>query len=125
VRRILVIEDNAAVREEIADILMLEGFDVTGAEDGQAGLERAQATQPDLIICDVMMPRLDGYGTLQALRRDAATHSIPFVFLTAKALEDDIQKGLELGANGYLAKPFRIDDLLRVVTTSLGELAAS
>jgi CheY-like chemotaxis protein len=118
-KRVLVIEDNADMRAEIVDMLGFEGFDVLQAEDGRAGLEVVAASRPDLILCDVMMPNLDGYGTLAALRRDPATARMPFVFLTAKASDEDVQRARTLGADGYVTKPFRVEDLVTALQAAL------
>ena len=103
---ILVIEDEHDVRENLQDILELEDFDVLTAENGKIGLQLAINQQPDLIICDVMMPELDGYGVISALRKNATTVKTTFLFLSAQSTDEDRQKGLALGANDYLTKPF-------------------
>ena len=110
--KILVIEDNDDVREEIVDILRLEGFEVRDAENGRLGLALAREWAPDLVVCDLMMPELDGYATLEAIRADPATASILFLCLTARAEHNDVQKAVDLGADDYLTKPFTIDELL-------------
>jgi two-component system, sensor histidine kinase and response regulator len=103
---ILVIEDELAVRENLQEILELENFNVLTAENGKIGLKLAIEQQPNLIICDVMMPELDGYGVISSLRKNEVTLKTPFVFLSAKSTDEDRQKGLKLGANDYLTKPF-------------------
>ncbi|MCU0353851.1 MAG: response regulator [Cytophagales bacterium] len=108
-KTVLLIEDNTEVRENTAEILQLAGYKVLTAPNGKVGVELAKANTPDLIVCDIMMPELDGYGVLHLLSRDPATASIPFVFLTAKTEKDDFRKGMNLGADDYLTKPF--DDL--------------
>ncbi|MFK7969239.1 MAG: response regulator [Bacteroidia bacterium] len=108
-KTILLIEDNPEVRENTAEILELSGYEMLTAENGKIGVKIAQDELPDLIICDIMMPELDGYGVLRILNRDPKTASIPFVFLTAKAEMADLRKGMNLGADDYLTKPF--DDL--------------
>jgi len=118
-RTVLVIEDNDAVREELIEILSLEGFTAIGAEDGCVGVQRIREHHPDLVICDVMMPCLDGYGMLAAVRGDPVLARTPFVFLTARKEEADVRKGLALGANGYLTKPFLISELLSIVSANL------
>ena len=110
--KILVIEDNDDVREEIVDILRLEGFEVRDAENGRLGLALLREWGPDLVVCDVMMPELDGYATLEAIRCDPATASVLFLCLTARAEPNDVQKAVELGADDYLTKPFTTDELL-------------
>ena len=102
---ILLIEDNASFRRNIAQILTIEGFEVITAEDGRAGLERARERLPNLILCDIMMPVMGGFDVLAQLRADAATASVPFIFLTAKGEMPDLRQGMSLGADDYLAKP--------------------
>jgi DNA-binding response OmpR family regulator len=112
---ILVIEDENDVRENLQEILELEDFDVLTAENGKIGLQLAIENQPDLIICDVMMPELDGYGVISALRKHPNTIHTTFLFLSAKSTDEDRQKGLELGANDYLTKPFTPKDIRKAV----------
>ncbi|HXU78231.1 MAG TPA: response regulator, partial [Methylomirabilota bacterium] len=104
-KKILLIEDQPQMRRNIATILEMEGFEVATAENGRRGVELARSANPDLILCDVMMPELDGYGVLKAVREDEATATIPFVFLTAKGEKTDLRAGMNLGADDYLAKP--------------------
>jgi CheY-like chemotaxis protein len=118
--RILVIEDEPQMRRNILTILDMEGFEALGAENGRLGLEMIRSRQPDLILCDVMMPELDGYGVLKALRADPAIAEIPFVFLTAKGERGDFRAGMNLGADDYLTKPVVLDDLLKAVQIRLG-----
>lgn len=118
-KRILVIEDNTEVRENLEETLELYGYQVATAEDGKIGVEKAIAHPPDLIICDVMMPRLDGFGVLNILSRKPATANIPFIFLTAKSEREDIRRGMSLGADDYITKPFYKDELLQVIETRL------
>ena len=118
-KRILVIEDNQEVRENLEEILELYGYDVTSAEDGKVGVDKAIEMLPDLILCDVMMPRLDGFGVLNILSKRRETASIPFIFLTAKAEKSDFRRGMNLGADDYIAKPFYKDELLSVLETRL------
>jgi CheY-like chemotaxis protein len=117
--KILVIEDEPQMRKNILTILVMEGFDALGAENGRLGLEMIQTHQPDLILCDVMMPDLDGYAVLKALRADPATAEIPFVFLTAKGERGDFRAGMNLGADDYLTKPVVLDDLLKAIHVRL------
>ncbi len=112
---ILVIEDEPAIRENVIETLELEGFQVIGAENGRAGVSAARSYLPSLIICDIMMPELNGYGVLHELRSDNATANIPFMFLTARADRSDMRKGMELGADDYLVKPFTTAELLAAV----------
>jgi len=118
-KTILVIEDNEDVRENLEEILELYGYTVVLAEDGKVGVEKAIEHQPDLILCDVMMPRLDGFGVLNILTKKPETASIPFIFLTAKAEKADFRRGMNLGADDYVTKPFYKDELLSVVETRL------
>ncbi len=118
-KTILVIEDNEEVRENLEEILELYGYTVVLAEDGKVGVDKAIEHQPDLILCDVMMPRLDGFGVLNILSKKPETASIPFIFLTAKAEKADFRRGMNLGADDYVTKPFYKDELLSVVETRL------
>jgi CheY-like chemotaxis protein len=113
--KLLVIEDNPDVRENIQEILELAGYDVAVAENGKAGVKRANEFNPDLIICDIMMPELDGYGVLNILTKNPTTAAIPFIFLTAKSEKDDFRKGMSLGADDYITKPFDETDLLNTI----------
>lgn len=114
---ILVIEDEQAVRENLQEILEMEDFNVLTAENGKIGLQMAIEQQPNLIICDVMMPELDGYGVITSLRQNSVTVGTPFIFLSAKATDEDRQKGLQLGANEYLTKPFTPRDICNAIET--------
>src|SRR5690349_7281782 len=116
---ILVIEDEPEMRRNLLTILKLEKFQATGAENGRQGVDLAKKSKPDLILCDVMMPELDGYGVLQALRQDPATVTTPFIFLTAKGEKPDIRAGMNLGADDYLTKPVGKADLLSAITARL------
>jgi CRP/FNR family transcriptional regulator, polysaccharide utilization system transcription regulator len=118
-KKIVLIEDNADVRETTADILELADYEVITAESGKQGIEKATEHQPDLIICDIMMPGLDGYGVLHILSKKPDTASIPFIFLTAKAEKEDVRKGMNLGADDYLTKPFEEIELLNAVESRL------
>ena len=116
---ILLIEDNLDVRENTAEILELAGYHVTTAVDGKDGIQKAQLHKPDLIICDIMMPVLDGYGVLHLLSKNPETSSIPFIFLTAKVERSDLRKGMEMGADDYITKPFEKLELLSAVESRL------
>jgi anti-anti-sigma factor len=116
---ILAIEDETKIRENIQEILELEGFDVLTAENGRIGVQLAQQHHPDLIICDVMMPELDGYDVLVKLRQDPNTLKIPFIFLSANATKADFRKGMSLGADDYLTKPFTPGELREAISTRL------
>lgn len=117
--KILIIEDNDSTRENINDILELEGFETFVATHGAQGLELAQMHHPDLIICDVMMPQLDGYAVLENLGKQEGLACIPFIFLTAKSTHLDFREGMTLGANDYLTKPFSPAELVKAVGTQL------
>lgn len=123
-KKILVIEDEKFVRENILDLLDVEGFEVISAENGKIGIDLAKAMIPDLILCDVMMPGLDGYGVLTALRQNSLMASIPFIFLTAKAAKTDFRQGMELGADDYITKPFTRAELLGAIASRLKKQAA-
>jgi DNA-binding NarL/FixJ family response regulator len=118
-KKILIIEDQPQMRRNLATILEMEGFEVAIAEDGNAGVARARESLPDLIICDVMMPELDGYGVLRTLRSEKATATVPFIFLTAKGEKIDQRTGMNLGADDYLTKPVARTDLLASVKVRL------
>ncbi|MFN8449292.1 MAG: response regulator [Anaerolineae bacterium] len=122
--KILVIEDETSLREDIAELLTLEGYSVISACDGVEGVNSAISQQPDLIICDIMMPRLDGYEVLLDVRANSLTQFVPFIFLTAKAARDDMRTGMELGADDYVTKPFARLDLLRAIEKRLDVKAA-
>lgn len=118
-KTVLVIEDETAVRANILEILESGGFAGISADNGRLGLEAAQRELPDLILCDIMLPELDGYAILRALRQDARTTAIPLIFLTAKVDRADVRQGMELGADDYIAKPFRRLDLLQAISARL------
>lgn len=117
--KILVIEDQPQMRKNLVTILVMENFDVVSAENGRVGIELARQQTPDLVICDVMMPDLDGYGVLKALRELPATADIPFIFLTAKGDKSDVRAGMNLGADDYLTKPVVREDLLAAISARL------
>ncbi len=121
--KILVVEDMDSLREEIIETLTYEGFEVIGAENGAVGVELALKYLPSLIICDVMMPELNGYETLTTLRREPSTATIPFIFLTAKADKVDMRQGMQLGADDYLTKPFTIEELIGAISARLTKQA--
>lgn len=118
-RSVLVIEDNLEMRENISEILELSNFNVISAENGKLGVAAAKEHLPDIILCDVMMPELDGFGTLFMLTKDPSTAGIPFIFLTAKTEMADMRKGMNLGADDYLTKPFEEMDLLNAIEIRL------
>jgi len=114
-KKILLIEDNDDIRENTAEILELANYKVVTAPNGKVGIETALAEQPDLIVCDIMMPVLDGYGVLHALHKNEAVKNIPFIFLTAKTERSDLRRGMELGADDYITKPFSGTELLNAI----------
>ncbi len=118
-KTVLLIEDNTEVRENTAEILELANYKVLQAENGKIGVELAQNNKPDLIICDIMMPVLDGYGVIHMLSKNTETSTIPFIFLTAKTERGDFRKGMEMGADDYITKPFDDVELLRSVESRL------
>jgi DNA-binding response OmpR family regulator len=120
-KKILVIEDNSDVRENLQEILELNGYAAIGAEDGKAGVRKAQSDVPDLILCDIMMPELDGYGVLHILSRQAKTADIPFIFLTAKVEKEDFRRGMSMGADDYITKPFDPTVLLQTIEARLAK----
>ena len=118
-KKILVIEDEAEMRRNLATILRLEQYQTMVAENGRMGLQLAARDPPDLVLCDVMMPELDGYAVLRALRQNAATEATPFIFLTAKGEKPDIRAGMNLGADDYLTKPIIKAGLLTAIASRL------
>jgi CRP-like cAMP-binding protein/CheY-like chemotaxis protein len=118
-KKILLIEDNFEMRENIAEILELADYEVHIAENGKVGVEKAKKELPHIIICDVMMPELDGYGVLYMLGKNTATRNIPFIFLTAKSEQSDFRKGMNMGADDYLTKPFDETELLEAIERRL------
>ncbi len=117
--KILIIEDEPEMRRNLATILRLEGYQQLTADNGRRGVELALEEAPDLILCDVMMPELDGYGVLKALRESPATEATPFIFLTARGEKPDIRAGMNLGADDYLTKPVAKADLLNAIASRL------
>jgi DNA-binding response OmpR family regulator len=118
-KKIVLIEDNKAVRENTEEILQLAGYDVVSAPNGKKGVELVQQETPDIVICDIMMPELDGYGVLHLLNKNPKTSAIPFIFLTAKADRTDQRKGMEMGADDYITKPFDDIELLNAIEIRL------
>lgn len=118
-KTILVIEDDAITRNIFLEILESEGFVAIGAENGQIGIEKAEKYLPDLIICDLLMPVMDGYTVLIKLHKNPLTAIIPFIFLTANDTKEAMRKGMELGADDYLNKPATVDQLLKVINVRL------
>lgn len=123
-KKILIIEDNLEVRENLAEILTLSNYTAIVAENGKEGIKQAKSVKPDLILCDVMMPELDGYGVLKIINRNPSLMHIPFMFLTAKSEKTDFRKGMGLGANDYITKPFDDVELLEAIEMRLQKSAA-
>ncbi len=121
-KKILLIEDNDDIRNNTAEILELSNYQVIRAENGKVGVEKALAHHPDLIICDIMMPLLDGYGVLHALQKNELSKSIPFIFLTAKSERADFRQGMQAGADDYISKPFDGIELLNAVDARLKKI---
>jgi DNA-binding response OmpR family regulator len=117
--KILVIEDEASTRDKIVTVLKYEDYEVIDAPNGREGVISARENHPDLIICDVLMPDMNGYGALAALRDDPDTSVIPVIFLTAAASRADLRKGMEMGADDYITKPYTVEELLAAVRTRL------
>lgn len=122
-KKVLLIEDDVTVRENTAELLELSNYEVFTASNGRQGVEKAKLNPPDIIVCDIMMPEMDGYGVLQSLSKDAETANIPFIFLSAKTEHKDIRKGMDLGADDYLTKPFEEEDLLSAIESRLAKVA--
>lgn len=122
-KKLLLIEDDVTVRENTAELLELSNYNVITASNGRLGIEKAQQDIPDIIVCDIMMPETDGYGVLEALSKDPETVNIPFIFLSAKTEHKDIRKGMDLGADDYLTKPFEEEELLSAIESRLAKVA--
>lgn len=120
---ILIIEDEEVLLEQLLDMLTFEGYDVLSANNGIIGVQVARDRLPDLIISDIMMPELDGYGVLLQLRENPSTATIPFIFLTAMAKREDMRRGMKYGANDYLTKPFKGEELLEAIESRLEQQA--
>ena len=118
-KKVLVIEDNKEILENTAEILELSNYHVCTAENGKIGIEKALSDRPDLILCDIMMPELDGYGVLHLLRKNPETEEIPLIFLTAKAERSDLRRGMEMGADDYVTKPFEELELMNAIESRL------
>jgi CheY-like chemotaxis protein len=117
---VLVVEDDPIIRENTLELLEFEGFNAIGASDGVEGIQRAQEFLPDIVICDILMPNLDGYGVLAQLRANPLTHAIPLVFVSASPREDILATGKAAGMSDFLVKPFQAPDLFRVIYRLLG-----
>jgi len=118
-KRILIIEDEPEMRRNITALLRFHDYEPIEAENGRVGVARAQREKPDLVLCDVMMPELDGHGVLQALQQDEDLSVVPFIFLTAKGEKDDLRSGMNLGADDYLTKPVPNADLISAIEARL------
>jgi len=120
-KTILIIEDDTALRENTAELLELANYQVLSAPNGSIGIEKAKLEQPDIVVCDIMMPEVDGYGVLQALSTDPTTQHIPFIFLSAKTEHKEVRKGMDLGADDYLTKPFEEEELMSAIESRLAK----
>lgn len=116
-KRILVIEDNYEILENTLELLELEGFIVFSANNGIDGIALANKEMPDVILCDIMMPGIDGYEVLRSLKDNPVTRKIPFIFLTASVERKDVQTGFEMGAQGYIRKPFEMEELYKTIAS--------
>lgn len=123
-KKILLIEDDKIVRENTSEILQLANYNVETAENGKIGIDLAKTFLPDIIVCDILMPVLDGYGVLQILSKTPELEQIPFIFLSAKTHHEDLRKGMELGADDYIYKPFEESELLRAIDSRLKRVEA-
>jgi len=122
-RKVLLIEDDSVLRENTAELLELSNYEVVTASNGKKGVKAAKTYLPDVIVCDIMMPELDGYGVLEKLGKYESTMHIPFIFLSAKTEKEDIRKGMNLGADDYLTKPFEEKDLRNAIESRLARAA--
>jgi len=120
--KILLIEDNEALRDNTSEILTLANYEVSTAENGKMGVEMAMANPPDIIVCDIMMPVLDGYGVYQILSKNPDLQHIPFIFLSAKSERTDLRKGMEMGADDYITKPFSDSELINAIRARLEKI---
>jgi DNA-binding response OmpR family regulator len=120
---VLLIEDNNDIRENLAELLEMSGYQVISADNGKTGVQLAKKHKPNIIVCDIMMPELDGYGVLNILASDPNTASIPFIFLTAKTESTDIRKGMNMGADDYITKPFEDAELLKAIEVRLDKVS--
>ncbi|PQJ68825.1 response regulator [Polaribacter butkevichii] len=120
-KKILLIEDDVVLRENTSELLELSNYEVVNAANGKIGVQVAKETLPDIIVCDIMMPELDGYGVLEALTKNESTQHIPFIFLSAKTERKDVRKGMDLGADDYITKPFSEDELISAIESRLAK----
>lgn len=122
-KKILLIEDDTVLRENTAELLELSNYLVITASNGKLGIALAKQNIPDLIVCDIMMPEVDGYGVLETLSKDTSTNQIPFIFLSAKTEHKEIRKGMDLGADDYLTKPYEEDELINAIESRIAKAA--
>ena len=122
-KKVLLIEDDATLRENTSELLKLSNYEVITASNGKTGIDKAIETLPDIIICDILMPEVDGYSVLQELAKQSNTKYIPFVFLSAKTERQDIRKGMNMGADDYLTKPFNEDELINTIESRIAKSA--
>ncbi|WP_340065915.1 response regulator [Ascidiimonas aurantiaca] len=122
-KKILLIEDDPVLRENTAELLELSDYEVVTASNGKKGVEKAREVFPDIIVCDIMMPEMDGYGVLETLSGDSKTKAIPFIFLSAKTEHKDIRKGMDMGADDYLTKPFEEEELISAIESRMAKSA--
>lgn len=122
-KKVLFIEDDVDLRENTAELLELAEYETITAANGKTGVELAKKIHPDIIVCDIMMPEMDGYEVLQTLSQDPSTQNIPFIFLSAKTEHADIRKGMNLGADDYLTKPFEEEELISAIESRLAKMA--
>lgn len=121
-KKVLLIEDDPVLRENTAELLELSGYKVVMAPDGKRGVESALRERPDIVVCDIMMPELDGYGVLKALSNRSETRHIPFIFLSAKTERKEIRIGMEMGADDYLTKPFEEEELVNAIESRIAKM---
>ena len=122
-KKILIIEDDNNIRESIDDLLRMKGYKTMVAKNGEEGLMISETSTVDLVVCDIMMPELNGYGVLQIISKDITTKHIPFIFLSAKSEHKDIRKGMNLGADDYITKPFDESELFSAIESRLAKVA--
>jgi len=118
-KTVLIVEDNTTLRENISEILALKGYNILTALDGKTGLAMAKEKKPDIILCDVLMPEMDGYNAFNSLKDSPYTMNIPFIFITAEASNKEIENGLAVGADGYITKPFDGNELCAAIDRCL------
>lgn len=118
-KKILIIEDNPEIRENTTELLELEGFSVISAQDGKEGLRYAREQFPDIILCDIMMPEVNGYEVIKQLKSNEATACIPFIYVTASGEKSEIKLAMDMGAEGYVRKPFEVKELMMAINKCL------